>query len=307
VGPGQMLAIDTETAEVLHTQDIDQRLKTAQPYKRWMRENALRVETTLNQETPEFKLMEPDELLVHQKMFNVSFEERDQVLRPLAEGAQEAVGSMGDDTPMAVLSSKVRHVADYFRQKFAQVTNPPIDPLRETIVMSLETCLGAEKNVFEGTPEHARRIVLTTPVLSPAKYLKLANNKRPGFEVARIGMSYRPEEGLEQAARRVCETAAKAVRVGPALLILSDKARPGFEVARIAMSYRPEEGLEQAVRRVCETAAKAVRGGKVLLILSDKDLTEGELPVNAVMATAAVHQHLVANGLRCDSNIIVET
>ncbi len=260
VGPGQMLAIDTETAEVLHTQDIDQRLKTAQPYKRWLRENALRVETTLNQETPEFKLMEPDELLVHQKMFNVSFEERDQVLRPLAEGAQEAVGSMGDDTPMAVLSSKVRHVADYFRQKFAQVTNPPIDPLRETIVMSLETCLGAEKNVFEETPEHADRIILTTPVLSPAKYLKLANNKRPGFEVARI-----------------------------------------------AMSYRPEEGLEQAVRRVCETAAKAVRDGKVLLILSDKDLTEGELPVNAVMATAAVHHHLVANGLRCDSNIIVET
>ncbi|WP_303291769.1 glutamate synthase large subunit [Marinobacter sp. SS5-14b] len=260
VGPGQMLAIDTETAEVLHTQDIDKRLKTAQPYKRWLRENALRVETTLNQETPEFKLMDADELLVHQKMFNVSFEERDQVLRPLAEGAQEAVGSMGDDTPMAVLSSKVRHVADYFRQKFAQVTNPPIDPLRETIVMSLETCLGAEKNVFEETPEHADRIILTTPVLSPAKYLKLANN-----------------------------------------------TRPGFEVARIALSYRPEEGLEQAVRRVCDEAANAVRAGKVLLILSDKDLTEGDLPVNAVMATAAVHHHLVANGLRCDSNIIVES
>jgi len=260
VGPGQMLAIDTETAEVLHTQDIDKRLKTAQPYKRWLRENALRVETTLNQETPEFKLMDADELLVHQKMFNVSFEERDQVLRPLAEGAQEAVGSMGDDTPMAVLSSKVRHVADYFRQKFAQVTNPPIDPLRETIVMSLETCLGAEKNVFEETPEHADRIILTTPVLSPAKYLKLANN-----------------------------------------------TRPGFEVARIALSYRPEEGLEQAMRRVCDEAANAVLAGKVLLILSDKDLTEGDLPVNAVMATAAVHHHLVANGLRCDSNIIVES
>ncbi|WP_372965457.1 glutamate synthase large subunit [Marinobacter sp.] len=260
VGPGQMLAIDTDTAEVLHTRDIDERLKAAQPYKRWLKENALRVETTLNQEAPEFKLMEPDELLVHQKMFNISFEERDQVLRPLAEGAQEAVGSMGDDTPMAVLSSKVRHVADYFRQKFAQVTNPPIDPLRETIVMSLETCLGAEKNVFEETPEHADRVILTTPVLSPAKYLKLANN-----------------------------------------------TRPGFEVARIALSYQPEEGLEQAIIRVCEEAAAAVRDNKVLLILSDKDLTEGSLPVNAVMATAAVHHHLCTNGLRCDTNIIVET
>jgi glutamate synthase (NADPH/NADH) large chain len=193
-------------------------------------------------------------------MFNISFEERDQVLRPLAESAQEAVGSMGDDTPMAVLSSKVRHVADYFRQKFAQVTNPPIDPLRETIVMSLETCLGAEQNVFEETPEHANRIILTTPVLSPAKFLKLSNNDRPGFEVARI-----------------------------------------------AMSYRPEEGLQEAVRRMCDEAEKSVRDGKVLLILSDKDLVEGELPVNAMMVTGAVHHHLVERGLRCDSNIIVET
>ena len=260
VGPGQMLAIDTESGEVLHTGDIDQRLKKAQPYKRWLKDNALRVETTLNQATPEFKLMESEELLVHQKMFNISFEERDQVLRPLAESAQEAVGSMGDDTPMAVLSSKVRHVADYFRQKFAQVTNPPIDPLRETIVMSLETCLGAEQNVFEESPEHANRIILTTPVLSPAKFLKISNNDRPGFEVAKI-----------------------------------------------ALSYRPEEGLEQAVRRVCDEAEKVVRDGKVLLILSDKDLAQGDLPINALMATGAVHHHLVARGLRCDSNIIVET
>src|SRR5690554_1449549 len=260
VGPGQMLAIDTETGEELHTRDIDQRLKTAKPYRQWLRENALRIETTLDQATPEFRLMESDDLLVHQKMFNVSFEERDQVLRPLGEGAQEAVGSMGDDTPMAVLSSKVRHVADYFRQKFAQVTNPPIDPLRETIVMSLETCLGAEKNVFQESPDHANRIILTTPVLSPAKFLKISNNDRPGFEVEHI-----------------------------------------------ALSYRPEEGLEQAVRRICEQAANAVRSAKVLLILSDKGLAEGELPINSLMATGAVHHHLVRNGLRCDSNIIVET
>ncbi|SHK85892.1 glutamate synthase (NADPH/NADH) large chain [Marinobacter antarcticus] len=260
VGPGQMLAIDTESGEVLHTRDIDQRLKTAKPYKRWLRENALRVETTLNQDMPDFRLMDADELLVHQKMFMVSYEERDQILRPLAENAQEAVGSMGDDTPMAVLSSKVRHVADYFRQKFAQVTNPAIDPLREAIVMSLETCLGAERNVFEETAEHANRIILTTPVLSPAKFLRIANNDRPGFKVARI-----------------------------------------------SLGYVPEQGLEQAIRQVCDEAEQAVRSGKVLLVLSDKDLKQGELPVSSLMATGAVHHHLVANGLRCDSNIIVET
>ena len=126
--------------------------------------------------------------------------------------------------------------------------------------MSLETCLGAERNVFEETSDHADRIILTTPVLSPAKFLKIANNERPGFEVARI-----------------------------------------------SMSYRPEQGLEQAIRQVCEEAEQAVRDGKVLLILTDKDLKEGELPVNALMATGAVHHHLVKQGLRCDSNIIVET
>ncbi|MDG5500708.1 glutamate synthase large subunit [Marinobacter sp. BGYM27] len=260
VGPGQMLAIDTESGEVLHTKDIDDRLKSSQPYKRWLRENALRVEATLNQDTPEFSLMDSDELQVHQKMFHVSFEERDQVLRPMAENGQEAVGSMGDDTPMAVLSSRVRHVADYFRQKFAQVTNPAIDPLRESIVMSLETCIGAERNVFEESPEHANRIILSTPVLSPAKFLRIENNDRPGFEAIRI-----------------------------------------------RLSYSPELGLKKAVEAVCAEAEQAVRNGKVLLILTDKDLVQGELPINALMATAAVHHHLSEIGLRCDSNLIVET
>uniref|UniRef100_UPI0030DC49B7 glutamate synthase large subunit n=1 Tax=uncultured Marinobacter sp. TaxID=187379 RepID=UPI0030DC49B7 len=260
VGPGQMLAIDTKSGEVLHTQDVDSRLKSAQPYKKWLKENALRVESTLNAPAPEFTLMDSDELLVHQKMFMVSYEERDQVLRPLAESGQEAVGSMGDDTPMAVLSSKVRHTADYFRQKFAQVTNPAIDPLREAIVMSLETCLGAEQNVFEESAEHANRIILTTPVLSPAKFLQIEGNQRRGFEVAKI-----------------------------------------------RLSYAPELGLRQAIKDLCDQAANAVRGGKVLLILSDKDLAEGELPLNALMATGAVHHHLVQQGLRCDSNIIVES
>ncbi|WP_404368291.1 glutamate synthase large subunit [Marinobacter sp.] len=260
VGPGQMLAVDTESGQLLHTKDVDDRLKSSQPYKRWLRDNGLRVEATLNQATPEFRLMEVDQLLVHQKMFMISYEERDQILRPLAENGQEAVGSMGDDTPMAVLSSRVRHVGDYFRQKFAQVTNPAIDPLRESIVMSLETCLGAERNVFEETPEHANRLILSTPVLSPAKFLRIINNDRPGFEVEQI-----------------------------------------------RLSYRPELGLSKAIEAVCEEAENAVRKGKAILVLTDKELTEGELPVNSLMATGAVHHHLVEKGLRCDTNILVET
>ena len=116
------------------------------PYREWLRENSVRVKGS--PELEEYLCdqgLKGDDLKASQKMFMVTFEERDQLLRPIAESGQEAVGSMGDDTPMAVLSRQVRHVSDYFRQQFAQVTNPPIDPLRESIVMSLETCLVVSK------------------------------------------------------------------------------------------------------------------------------------------------------------------
>ena len=179
VGPGQILMVDTHTGEVLQTEDIDNRLKSRQPYKRWLKEKAQRIEGTFGGEMAAG--IEPEQLDSYMKMFQVSFEERDQVLRPLAESGNEAVGSMGDDTPMAVLSRHERSLYDYFRQKFAQVTNPPIDPLRETIVMSLETDLGGEKNVFLEGPEHADRVTLSSPVLSQGKFTTLLQLDRPGF------------------------------------------------------------------------------------------------------------------------------
>ncbi|NNC54707.1 MAG: glutamate synthase large subunit, partial [Pseudomonadales bacterium] len=147
VGPGQILAIDTQQGELLHTADIDARLKQGKPYKQWLQQQTVRIEGELREfrsSSSAVSSIGRDELRVLMKQFQVTFEERDQILRPLAESGQEATGSMGDDTPMAVLSTKVRSVYDYFRQQFAQVTNPPIDPLRESIVMSLETCIGAE-------------------------------------------------------------------------------------------------------------------------------------------------------------------
>ncbi len=225
VGPGQILSIDTQTGEVLHTADVDDRLKKAQPYKQWMRENALPLEQTMNltEESQSFCEMTPEEVKTHMKMFQVTYEERDQVLRPLGETAMEAVGSMGDDKPMAVLSSKVRSVFDYFRQQFAQVTNPPIDPLREAIVMSLETCIGAERNVFEKTTEHARRVILTTPVLSASKFLRLKNNTVEGFSVAQIDLNYDPAVmDLKAAIESVADQAEQQVRSGNVIIILSD-------------------------------------------------------------------------------------
>ena len=170
-------------------------------------------------------------------MFMVTFEERDQLLRPIAESGREAVGSMGDDTPMAVLSRQVRHVTDYFRQQFAQVTNPPIDPLRESIVMSLETCLGREQNVFEQGPEHADRIIISSPVLSNSKMQQIRSIERAGYEAVDIDLNYAETEGLQAAITRICEESAQAVRDGKTLIVLTDKnIRQGYLPANAALA-----------------------------------------------------------------------
>src|SRR5690606_38807293 len=134
------------------------------------------------------------------------------------------VGSMGDDTPMAVLSSRVRTVYDYFRQQFAQVTNPAIDPLREAVVMSLETCLGAERSVFEEPPDHANRAILSSPIISPAKWRTLMNLERPGFAHQVIDLNVDADVPLAAAVAAIAEQAEAAVRAGKTLLVLSDRA-----------------------------------------------------------------------------------
>ena len=224
VGPGQMLVIDTETGNIMDTKAVGRQLKKAHPYRLWLRENAVRLRDDEQLEEKAYEQRETGEnLLALQKMFHITNEERTEIIRPSAENGQEAVGSMGDDTPMAVLSKQVRHVADFFRQQFAQVTNPPIDPLREAIVMSLETCLGSEKNIFEPTPDHANRIVLSSPVLSSSKMMQLRSVTKPGFEIETIDLNYDESMALEDAIRHICEQAAQAVRAGKVLIVLSDR------------------------------------------------------------------------------------
>ena len=224
VGPGQMLVIDTETGNIMDTKAVGRQLKKAHPYRLWLRENAVRLRDDEQLEEKAYEQRETGEnLLALQKMFHITNEERTEIIRPSAENGQEAVGSMGDDTPMAVLSKQVRHVADFFRQQFAQVTNPPIDPLREAIVMSLETCLGSEKNIFEPTPDHANRIVLSSPVLSSSKMMQLRSVTKPGFEIETIDLNYDESMALDDAIKHICEQAAQAVSAGKVLIVLSDR------------------------------------------------------------------------------------
>ncbi len=223
VGPGELLAIDTETGELLTAEQIDNQLKTRQPYKKWLREQTIRFEADMKDPFSDLRPLSEQGLDPYMKLFNLTREERESVIKPLAETGQEAVGSMGDDTPMAVLSTEQRHTADYFRQQFAQVTNPPIDPLREAIVMSLETCLGVELNPFEETADHAERIILHSPVLSAPKMDRLKAFEHPGYGRAMIPLAFDPSLGLKNAVEAVCQQAVDAVRAGKTLLILSDR------------------------------------------------------------------------------------
>jgi len=266
--PGEMLAVDTETGELILPAMIDERLKNAHPYKKWMTENALHLESSLKDENGA-DAMRPDTLDVYQKLFQVSFEERDQIIRVLGEDGQEAIGSMGDDTPFPVLSRKERSVYDYFRQQFAQVTNPPIDPIREKIVMSLETCFGREKNMFEETAEHASRLLVNSPVLSHTKFTRLLA----------LGDNVH----------------------------YSGEYNSGYANTTISLNYPEDIDLKSALLDLNKKAADAVKTGKVIIILTDKDISEDTRPVHALLATGAIHHHLIREGLRCDANIVVET
>ena len=222
--PGQMMAADTETGELLMPEDVDNLLKSAHPYKKWMAERSRRLKSKL-EEACKTDCMDEDRLNIYQKMFQVSYEERDEILRILGEEGQEAIGSMGDDTPFPVLSRQVRSPYDNFRQQFAQVTNPPIDPIREQIVMSLETCLGRERNMFVEAPENADRLLVDSPVLSHSKFTQLMEMSESETDYASesIPLNYALDVDLKSAVKDISDKAAAAIKAGKVVLVLSDR------------------------------------------------------------------------------------
>ncbi|RLA16992.1 MAG: glutamate synthase large subunit, partial [Gammaproteobacteria bacterium] len=258
--PGEMLAADTLTGKLLLPKDIDEQLKNRQPYRKWLAKNTQYLSTPRKSDPLTSDPLSEELLAVYEKFFQVTFEEKDQVLKVLANAGQEAIGSMGDDKPLPVLSKQVRSLYDNFRQQFAQVTNPPIDPIREQVVMSLETCFGREKNMFTETAEHAARLVCDSPVLSESKFRQL---------------------------------------------LAMDETN--YSHAVISLAYSAESSLRGAIEAVCQKAEEAARSGKVILALSDRCLKEDELVISAVLATGAIHHHLVKSGLRCNVNLVIET
>jgi glutamate synthase (NADPH/NADH) large chain len=223
LAPGEMIALDLQSGTLLESPEIDAILKSRHPYKKWLKQGVRYLESELIDPRLAAEPMDRDTLSTYQKMFNVTAEERDEFIRVLAEDESEAVGSMGDDTPIAVLSRKIRPLYDYFRQQFAQVTNPPIDPLRESIVMSLQTQIGQESNVFLPGPQHARMIAMNSPVLSQRKLRQILGMRDAGITHEFLDLNHPEDTPLLDALESLCDRAEAAVRSGKLVLLLSDR------------------------------------------------------------------------------------
>ena len=225
VGPGELMVIDTEEGRILQSSETDNDLQKRHPYKEWMAKNVKRLIPLEDLPDENIGSRTYDDVLLatYQKQFGYSGEELEQCIRVLGENGQEATGSMGDDTPFAVLSSRPRLIYDYFRQKFAQVTNPPIDPLREAHVMSLSTSIGREMNVFAEAEGQAHRVAFKYPVLVHSDLEQLIALESRYYKSEKLDMTYDIDGSLRDAIEQLCGDAEAKVRNGTVLLILSDK------------------------------------------------------------------------------------
>ncbi|MDP8973251.1 MAG: glutamate synthase large subunit [Actinomycetota bacterium] len=258
--PGKMLVVDTEKHEVLHDDEVKKPLFARKPYKQWVEEGEIHLDE-LPEAAPNGR-KETASLFERQLAFGYTNEDLRIILSPMARGGKEADGSMGTDTPLAVLSERPQLLFSYFKQLFAQVTNPPIDPLREELVMSLNMALGPEQNLFDETPEHCRQISLTGPVLRAADLEKIRQLNSEPFASVTLPMLFAANE---------------------------------------------EGSLEKALEGLCERAEKEVLEGSTVLVLSDREVDEKQAPIPSLLATAAVHHHLVRAGIRTRTTLIVET
>ncbi|MGB1260519.1 MAG: glutamate synthase large subunit, partial [Akkermansiaceae bacterium] len=239
LGPGQMLSADLSTGKLKFDREIKESLAKKAPYRQWIDENRLELHDFISPE-PQAPAEDVDAVTLSrlQVMHGINTEELDMVFPPMIKGAQEAVFSMGDDIPLAVLSSYPRLLPTYFKQLFAQVTNPPIDPIRERSVMTLAAGLGAEQNLLDETPEHARVLNLDSAVLLEQEMFKIKDMEEHGFPSRVIDTTWdysAGAAGMEDAIKRVCIEAEAAVDANVSILILSDRSATEKRVPIAAM------------------------------------------------------------------------
>jgi glutamate synthase domain-containing protein 2/glutamate synthase domain-containing protein 1/glutamate synthase domain-containing protein 3 len=259
--PGKIFLVDMKKGRIIDDNEVKQELIDKRPWARWLAEQMVTIEDLPNPTN----IHEPDHdtLLVRQHAFGYTVEDLKMLMTPMAVTGQEALGSMGTDTPLACLSDKPQLLYAYFKQLFAQVTNPPLDANFESLVTSLFTYLGREGNLLDESPEHAHMVKLKTPIINNAELAKLRELSVEGMKSVTVPMLFSVADG--------------------------------------------EAGLEKAVEELCARAAAAVKEGATILILSDRGLDKDNAPIPALLATAAVHHHLIREGTRTQCGLVIET
>jgi glutamate synthase (NADPH/NADH) large chain len=264
--PGKMFLIDLEQGRIIDDEELKEQLAGAKPYQQWLDQTQIKLEDV----PAEVAAMAPDPstLLDRQQAFGYTREDIDFFLKPMAVTGQDPVGAMGRDVPPAVLSHRAKNLFDYFKQNFAQVTNPPIDPIREELVMSLVSLIGPRPNLLDlKTGGKHKRLEVHQPILSSVdleKIRRIEDFEQSTFRTYTLELVYPASEGTE--------------------------------------------GMEEAIDHLCEKAGRVVRErGYNILILSDRGVDTDSVAIPALLATGAVHHYLIREGLRTDVGIVVET
>ncbi|MBF0478262.1 MAG: glutamate synthase large subunit [Candidatus Omnitrophica bacterium] len=222
--PGKMFLIDTQEGRIIDDKELKHSYASRQPYGEWIKNNVVDLDAL---PVPDkYHQYDLKTLLERQKAFGYTLEDLKVILHPMVVGGMEATGSMGGDTPLAVLSKRPQPLYNYFKQLFAQVTNPPIDPIREEVVMAEDVMLGSEQNLLTETPQHAQRLRLKRPILKNVELEKIFRVKAPGLQSVMLPMVFRKKggpEALESALAEIFKKADEAVGQGATILILSDR------------------------------------------------------------------------------------
>jgi glutamate synthase (ferredoxin) len=266
--PGRMFLVDTRAGRIIADEEIKDRIATAKPYREWINEHQIHI----NDLPRPFFTHRPDHetILERQRAFGYTEEELRVILRPMATDGAEAIGSMGNDTPPAVLSKRPQLLYNYFKQLFAQVTNPPIDAIREELVTSTDTMIGRDDNLFEPSPEAAHHIrlnsfILTNEELEKLRYLGDSESVwgKSRFRSITIPMLFDREHGAQ--------------------------------------------GLEWALEKLCHQTSRAIDDGYDLFILSDRQMNAHRVPIPALLAVSAIHHHLTREGKRTQVGFVLES
>ncbi|MBC9786047.1 glutamate synthase large subunit [Heliobacterium chlorum] len=222
--PGRMLLVDTEEGRIISDDELKNTMAAEQPYRAWLDEHMTHLEDLAD--APEVPEPDHDSVLLRQQAFGYTYEELTKTIEPMGKNGVDPIGAMGNDAPLAVLSDKPQLLYNYFKQLFAQVTNPPIDAIREEIITASGTTIGPEKNLLKPEPESCHQIHIKAPVLSNEELAKLRFVQQGGFKSATLPILYTVKEGsagLEKALDELCSAADQAIADGANLLILSDR------------------------------------------------------------------------------------